>query len=271
MEEFQGDNLTGNGQGFPVVPVSTGKRIATAVLLSCACFIVSITIAYASNNEIFEDFNTLDNWEDFYFPKIKKHTAYFPGKENGLTFLVANSSASASAFMLRREINVYDTPALKWRWRTETVYEKGDIRTKKGDDSPIRIYIMFEYDPSRASSGMRLKYGIARALYGKYPPHASLNYIWANKAPVGEIIASAYTDRSRMLVMRSGRADTGGWVEDEANILEDYRRAFGEDPPEKARLAVMNDSDNTGESSVSYIDYIIMFSPLKSPPEDKTP
>ena len=37
---------------------------------------------------------------------------------------------------------------------------------------------------------------------------------------------------------------------------DDYRRAFGEEPPRVARIAIMNDSDNTGESAVSRIDWI---------------
>jgi len=250
----------------------TGYRLnktvaASILLLACVYWPAAMPASYGADYVFFEDFDSLDKWEDFYFPKINKHTAYSIGIENSVTFLVANSSASASAFVLKDEMDVYESPGIRWRWRTGTVYEKGDIRTKKGDDSPIRIYIMFEYDPKRASTGMRLKYGIAKALYGKYPPHASLNYIWASKVPVGTLLKSAYTERSRMLVKRSGNSDTGRWVEEEANILDDYRRAFGEDPPRRARLAVMNDSDNTGESSVSHIDYIILFSPANNTSE----
>jgi hypothetical protein len=43
------------------------------------------------------------------------------------------------------------------------------------------------------------------------------------------------------------------------NVLDDYRRAFDEDPPAVARLAVMSDSDNTGEQAISYIDYIEVY------------
>jgi len=246
------------------------RSIANKVLLLAGTAIAVLLLTGPSSGQedaaIIEDFNSLYNWEDFYFPKIKAHTEYSLGIENGVTFLVANSTASASALMLRREIDVYETPGIRWRWRTEKVYEKGDLGTKKGDDSPLRVYIMFEYDPGRASSGMRFQYGLAKTFYGEYPPHASLNYIWASRAPEGEILTSAYTGRSRMLVMQSGASGTGTWVEEEANILEDYRRAFGEDPPRRARLAVMNDSDNTGESSVSYMDYIILFAPEKTPP-----
>ena len=42
-------------------------------------------------------------------------------------------------------------------------------------------------------------------------------------------------------------------------ILDDYQQAFGVKPPARARIAIMNDSDNTGESSVSYVEYIEIF------------
>jgi len=239
----------------------------TRTALTFALFVISTLLLTSSHSNgeqgpsLFEDFNSLSGWEDFYFPKIKEHTLYSLAEEGGVTFLLANSSASASAFMLKREIDVYQTPHIRWRWKVDNVYKNGDLRTKAGDDSPLRIYVMFRYAPERATTGMKLKYGIAKALYGKYPPHASLNYIWASKEPVGTVMENAYTDRSRMIVMRSGASETGRWVEQEANIVEDYRKVFGEDPPAWARIAVMNDSDNTGESALSYIDYLEISSP----------
>jgi Protein of unknown function (DUF3047) len=35
-----------------------------------------------------------------------------------------------------------------------------------------------------------------------------------------------------------------------------HKLAFNRNPPEVATIAIMNDSDNTGEASVSYIDFI---------------
>jgi hypothetical protein len=49
------------------------------------------------------------------------------------------------------------------------------------------------------------------------------------------------------------------WIEENRNILEDYRLAFGEDPPSTATLAIFNDSDDTGQSSISYIEFIEVF------------
>jgi hypothetical protein len=58
-----------------------------------------------------------------------------------------------------------------------------------------------------------------------------------------------------MIILR-GPGDVGAWHEEEVNILEDYRRVYGEDPPPRAGLAIMNDSDGTGDGCVSYIDFI---------------
>jgi hypothetical protein len=41
-------------------------------------------------------------------------------------------------------------------------------------------------------------------------------------------------------------------VTEERNVLEDYRKAFGEDPPLINGVAIMTDTDNTGESAVAY-------------------
>ena len=46
---------------------------------------------------------------------------------------------------------------------------------------------------------------------------------------------------------------------EEIDILEDYLKAFKAKPPLRARIAIMNDSDNTGESAVSWMEYIEVF------------
>ena len=59
-----------------------------------------------------------------------------------------------------------------------------------------------------------------------------------------------------MIPRQRGSSRVGEWVEESIHIVEDYRRAFGEDPPSRARIAIMNDSDNTGEAAVSWVDWI---------------
>ena len=62
-----------------------------------------------------------------------------------------------------------------------------------------------------------------------------------------------------MIILEAGTEKVGQWVEEEVDIIEDYRKAFGTLPPQTASIAVMNDSDNTGERSISYVDYIEVY------------
>jgi hypothetical protein len=59
-----------------------------------------------------------------------------------------------------------------------------------------------------------------------------------------------------MMIVLRGPEDVGSWHVEEVDIVRDYREVFGEDPPATAGIAIMNDSDNTGERSVSHVDYL---------------
>jgi hypothetical protein len=62
-----------------------------------------------------------------------------------------------------------------------------------------------------------------------------------------------------MVLLEKGPTKAGTWVDEEIDILADYQKAFKSKPPARARIAIMNDSDNTGESSVSYLEYIDVY------------
>ncbi len=203
-----------------------------------------------------EDFKNLDNWRPFFFPKIKKHSTYTIEMIGQGHLLRTESNGSASAIVYKDAFNVYEHPRVKWRWKIGNVYTKGNARTKEGDDYPIRIYIMFEYVPEAAGIFDKLQYGMAKAIYGEYPPHSSLSYVWANKDEPGKFLTSPYTNKAKMVLLEKGPQKAGTWQDEEVDILDDYQQAFGVKSPAIARIAVMNDSDNTGESSVSYLEYI---------------
>ena len=225
----------------------------------CLCFLLMFGVLHPfadsedTNILLLEEFEHLDNWEPFYFPKIKEHSTYTIGENN---VLKAESHASASAIMYKERFDVYEHPLLEWRWKVENVYEKGDAKKKSGDDYPIRIYIVFEYDPKKAGFRKRLKYKTAKALYGQYPPHGTLNYIWANREHNRKIIPNPFTDKAMMIIMESGHENADKWINESVNIIDDYKKAFGEAPPEQAGLAIMCDADNTGEKAESFVDYI---------------
>ncbi len=206
-----------------------------------------------------DDFHMLDNWKPLHFPKISEHTNYSIENEGSTALLKVESNASASGIVYKREFNVFEFSKVRWRWKVSNVFKKGNAREKSGDDYPLRMYIIFKYDPENATFGQKIKYGLAKQIYGEYPPHSSINYIWANRHHDEHIIPNAYASEAKMIILQSGTEKVGQWVDEGINIIEDYHRAFGEDPPSFASLAIMSDTDNTKESAVSYIDYIEVY------------
>jgi len=206
-----------------------------------------------------ENFDSLANWRELFFPKIKKHSVYSIEQNNGHHVLRTESHASASAIVYKDSFNVYEYPKARWRWKVMNLYAKGDPRTKEGDDYPVRVYVMFEYDPEKAGFFDRLKYSMAKKLYGEYPPQCTLSYVWASKEDPQTVITSPYTGKAMMVLLEKGPSKVGMWQDEEVDIMADYQKAFGTRPPINARIAIMNDSDNTGESAVSFIEYIEVF------------
>jgi hypothetical protein len=233
--------------------------IQSIIALAGLFFVFSGAHSQSPTALLREEFNSLENWRPLYFQKISRHSTYTVERNGEESSLKAESDTSASAIIYRQEFNVYDYPNVRWRWKINNVYLTTDPETKSGDDYPIRIYIIFKYNPEKADSLEGFKYGIAKKLYGEYPPHSTLSYVWANNEGQKTIVTSPYTDKARLIALKKGGKRVGLWQTEEVNILSDYKKAFGTNPPEVASLAIMNDSDNTGQASVSYLDFIEVF------------
>ena len=67
---------------------------------------------------------------------------------------------------------------------------------------------------------------------------------------------SPYTNRIRMVVVESGSARAGQWVEEARDLEADFRAAFGEQwgkpMPAVTGIAAGNDTDQTGESAIAW-------------------
>ena len=197
-------------------------------------------------------------WQELTFKKIQNHTRYSVVQEGDNAVLKAESDRSASGLLKEVSASAKTYPVLAWRWKVERVLKTADAQKKSGDDFAARVYVAFKYDPESAGAWERAKYGAAKKLYGKYPPKGALNYVWDNRLPAGSRFNNPYSDRAKMIVVRSGPEKAGQWVSEEADVYSDYRALFGEEPPEIAFIAVMCDTDNTGESATAYFDDIVL-------------
>ena len=120
---------------------------------------------------------------------------------------------------------------------------------KEGDDFAARVYVAFRLPPTSMNAATRRKLWLARMLFSEWAPDAAVNYVWDNVHPIGTTRRSAYTDRSQMIVLRTGAAEAGRWVEERRDVLADAKAAFGDTAMAATLLAVASDTDNTGESA----------------------
>jgi hypothetical protein len=235
--------------------------ILLLIILPCFILLFEFSFVKAQMSEIvevgkFSNLHTGSNfpatWKPLTFKKVKQHTRYELVTDNGVVVVKAASNSSASGLIRKVEIDPKIYPVVTWCWKVNKIYEKGDVTKKKGDDYPARIYITFKYDPDKAGFFEKIKYDIAKTFYGEYPPAAALNYIWASNAPEGTIVPNPYTDQAMMIAVESGAQKLNSWVEEGRNIYQDYKKAYGEEPPLISGVAIMTDSDNTKESAVSF-------------------
>jgi Protein of unknown function (DUF3047) len=202
-----------------------------------------------------------DNWKLLTFKKVRRHTVYALIRDGETVVVKAVSESSASGLIREIIINPQDYPIVQWRWKVANVLKKGDVSMKGGDDYSARLYLTFAYDARKVGFFERAKFEAARLLYGQYPPSGALNYIWASKEPIGLVVPNAYTGRAKMVVIETGSSKLNTWVSEERNILEDYRRAFGEETskevPMISGVAIMTDTDNTEEMATAYFGDIM--------------
>lgn len=198
-----------------------------------------------------------DGWKPLIFRKIEKHTVYTVVKDVDTVAVKATSEASSSGLTREIRINPREYPIMQWRWKIANVLKNGDVLKKEGDDYPARIYITFEYDSAKVGFFDKAKYESIRLFYGQYPPIGAINYIWESKAPKGTMVPNPFTGRVKMIVVESGVAGLNQWIGEERNVYEDYKKAFGEEPPLISGIAIMTDTDNTGESATAYYGDIV--------------
>ncbi len=154
------------------------------------------------------------------------------------------SASTSSALYREMKIDTKKYPVIGWRWKAVKLPEGADVRKKSTDDQAIQVYVMF----SRWPGGP-----INRRVVG---------YIWDSSAPEGGVFTSAKTSSTRYIVLRSGPAGLGQWLEEKRNVFEDYTRLFDEEPEIDATgISVMIDSDDTKSSAESYITGIYIAGP----------
>lgn len=186
-----------------------------------------------------------EDWMPWGANSGKRPTRYRIVGDGHGTSLEAYAERGATGLHRHIRVDPRHQPLLEWSWRVESLIPDADARYARRDDSAARLVISFHGDAKKLDFEQRAKLRLIKALTGDALPYAILMYVWASGLPVGTVVPSPHFDRIRFLVVESGEARLGQWVAYRRNVLEDFRRAFGEEPGDIVSVGVLTDSDNT--------------------------
>jgi hypothetical protein len=176
-------------------------------------------------------------------------------RDEGRTVLQVRSDDAFGTVAHSVSADPGSTPILAWRWKVDRALESANLETKEGEDFAARVYVSFDYPLQELSLLTRAKLRIARALYGDVPA-AAICYVWDGRHVPGTSAWSPYFDHVRIIVIESGNARAGRWVEERRDVDADFRAAFGErlkgPTPRIVAVVAGNDSDQVHESVTAW-------------------
>ncbi len=163
--------------------------------------------------------------------------------QGGRKVLRAKSQDDSSTISKEAKVNVKDRPILQWSWQAVTLPKGGDARKSATDDQAAQLYVTFPRFPQAVRSRI-------------------ISYLWDTTAPAGAIFKSEKTGLVTYVVVRSGPADVGKWVTESRNVLEDYKKIYGEAPGEDVgAISISIDSNDTHSSAEACFGEILFRKP----------
>jgi hypothetical protein len=143
---------------------------------------------------------------------------------------------------IRGRVDLHATPILEWRWKVVELPAGGDSRQRTADDQAAQLFVVWPRSPEFLRSRI-------------------LGYVWDTTAPVRTVARSEKTGTVTYIVIRSGPPDVARWVIERRNVLEDYRRIFGEEPDAPGAIALSIDTNDTHTRAESLIGSIRFTAP----------
>jgi hypothetical protein len=157
--------------------------------------------------------------------KFEGLTHYSIAREGTNSYLEGIADKTASGLASEVSIEPKNRLILSWRWKIDQIPKGGGETDKKNFDHTARLFVAFK---------------------SRLGPPRTINYVWADKTPVGKTFHHPSSNRSRFIVLASGNDKAGQWISYRRDLLGDWKLLFrDDDPPEIVGIGLMTDSDGT--------------------------
>ena len=147
----------------------------------------------------------------------------------------ADNAASGLGKEIKIDLN--KTPFINITWKVEKDIPGIDETTKKGHDFAARVFV--------------IKKTGATALSNR-----AVNYDFSSNQDVGSNSPIPYTKKSVDNVLATTKTKLNEWVTVKANVKEDFKKFHNLDVNELDGIAIMSDTDNSKQKSITYYQNI---------------
>jgi len=163
------------------------------------------------------------------------------GGRQALSMKSVNDSSTINR-EIKGKVRLKDTPILEWEWKSIVLPKGGNSCKKATDDQAGQVFVLWPRFPEAVRSRI-------------------IGYVWDTTQPVGTICKSEKTGMVTYVVVHSGPADLNRWITEQRNVLDDFRKIYGEAPDDPAVLSVAIDSNDTNSSAEAMYGAIRFKSP----------
>ncbi|HEX2439560.1 MAG TPA: DUF3047 domain-containing protein [Methylomirabilota bacterium] len=163
------------------------------------------------------------------------------GTQKVLHMQSANEGSTISRD-IKGKVNLKDTPLIEWSWKVVTLPKGGDSCKKATDDQAAQVFVVWPRFPTQVRSRI-------------------IGYVWDTSEPAGTICKSEKTGTVTYVVIRSGANDLGKWFTERRNVIDDFRKIYGEEPDNPEALSIAIDSNDTNSTAESMVGTILFRRP----------
>ena len=164
-------------------------------------------------------------------------TTYSVGSDENGNYLKAIADNAASGLGKEIKIDLNKTPFINITWKIEKDIPGIDETAKKGHDFAARVFV--------------IKKTGATALSNR-----AINYVFSSNQDVGSNSPSPYTKKSIDNVLATTKKNLNEWLTVKANVKEDFKKFHNLDVNELDGIAIMSDTDNSKQKSITYYQNI---------------
>ena len=164
-------------------------------------------------------------------------TEYSVGSNENGNYLKAIADNAASGLGKEIKIDLNKTPFINITWKIEKDIPGIDETAKKGHDFAARVFV--------------IKKTGATALSNR-----AINYVFSSNQDIGSNSRSPYTKKSIDNVLATTKTNLNEWVTVKANVKEDFKKFHNLDVNELDGIAIMSDTDNSKQKSITYYQNI---------------